>query len=343
MDKMNKKERFAAVMKGVVPDRPPMTTYRHFPQIEGNWEKLADTMIAWQKKYDWDLIKLHPAAVYMQEVWGDRFDFDHYQQEVFPTKLGNIHKEVNLGIFESASMDNPYIQEQVKMVGAVAKEFKGSVPIFQTLFTPLQVISGVFDCQFIRRHFPAAREENKIFTMIAEQGKELQEALENITQTYIAYWKAIHEAGADGLFYAGVSWAREGLMQMDEWKTYVKKYDVEFLKEVKKDGGLVMYHTCGIKSNPQRFTDFPIDILHWDQGAENNPSLKEGKKFLGKIVPMGGIDEMTFGNHAEKQIAEETKACLKANADIPYILAPYCSISVHSSENEIRAFRDSVD
>ena len=58
---------------------------------------------------------------------------------------------------------------------------------------------------------------------------------------------------------------------------------------------------------------------------------------------MGGVDEMTFGNHAEKVIAEETQTCVAKNKTIPYVLAPYCSISVHSSDAEVRAFRESAD
>lgn len=343
MERYSHKERIMATLDGIVTDRPPVTAYRHFPQIEGNMEKLAETMIGWQEKYDWDFIKIHPSAVYMQEVWGDRFDFDHYQQEVFPTKLKNVNGKVDLGIFTEKRIDNPYLQEQISVVQQITDHFQGEIPVFQTLFTPLQVISGVFDCQFVRRHFSAKREENEIFTIMKDRAKELQDALENITDTYISYWKALRERGADGVFYAGVSWARENFMTLDEWETYIKKYDLKFLKEVQKDGGKVLYHTCGIQSNPQRFADFPIDILHWDQGAEGNPSLKEGSKFLDKIIPMGGVDEMTFGNHAEKTIAEETRACVAANRNLPYILAPYCSISVHSTDAEIRAFRDNAD
>ena len=97
------------------------------------------------------------------------------------------------------------------------------------------------------------------------------------------------------------------------------------------------------KRTLQEFADYPIDILHWDQGAENNPSLKEGRKFLGKIIPMGGVDEMIFGNNAEEKIAQLTRKCVEENKDIPYVLAPYCSVSVHSSDAEMRAFRENAD
>jgi len=343
MTQYSKKERWQMTLQGQIADRPPVTAYRHFPKIEGNPDELAATMIDWQEKYDWDFIKIHPAAVYMQEVWGDRFDFGTYLQEVFPQKIGNEHKEINLAIFERKSADNKYLQEQVKVIKLIQDHFKGKIPVLQTLFTPLQVISGIFDCQFVRRHFAASRDDNKIFTIIKEHRAELLEALENITQTYITYWKTIHNVGADGLFYAGVSWARDGFMQLEEWQAFIEHFDKEFLQEVKKDGGTIIYHTCGIRSNPQRFADFPIDILHWDQGAENNPSLKEGRKFLGKIIPMGGVDEMIFGNNAEEKIAQLTRKCVEENKDIPYVLAPYCSVSVHSSDAEMRAFRENAD
>lgn len=107
MDKYSKRERLAMTLKGIIPDRPPITAYRHFPVDEGKKDRLIDVMIKWQEEYDWDFIKLHPPAVYMQEVWGDTFDFDNYYQEVFPTKTGNTYGEVNLSMFTPQNADNP--------------------------------------------------------------------------------------------------------------------------------------------------------------------------------------------------------------------------------------------
>ncbi|WP_410207327.1 uroporphyrinogen decarboxylase family protein [Fusobacterium sp.] len=339
---LSKRERLNKVLEGKLADRPPVTAYRHFPKEERKPEELANIMLDWQNKYDWDFIKIHPSAVFMQEVYGDIFEWETYVEEIFPKKIKKATNNDDLSIFVKKDMNNSVLKDHVEVVKLIKNGLTEDVPIFHTLFTPLTVITNMFECPFVRRHFPADRKENKIFDIIKNRKEELLKALNNITDTYIEYWKAMRKAGADGLFYAGIAWAREDYMTYEEWEEFVKQFDIKFLNEVKKDGGKIIYHTCGMTSNPQRFIDYPIDILHWDQGA-GNPSIKELAKPLGKIIPMGGVDEMIFGNNKEKEIAKQTIAAVTENKDIPFILAPYCSVSIYSTEKELRAFRDNAD
>ena len=341
--KISKRERLECVLRGQLPDRPPITAYRHFPKSERKPNELARVMLDWQKKYDWDIMKIHPSAVYMQEVWGDVFDYNNYVQEIFPKKISRATNSDDLSIFDKKDMSNKTLKDHVEVIKIIKENLTEDIPIIHTLFTPLTIITNIFECPFVRRHFHAERKDNKIFDIIKNKEKKLERALENITDTYINYWKELKQTGIDGLFYAGISWARTGYMTEDEWRRYIKKYDLKFLKEVKKDGGLIIYHTCGIKSNPERFSDYPIDILHWDQGGEDNPSIKDSIRFLKKIIPMGGVNEMIFGTNSENKIEALTKEEIKNNKGIPYILAPYCSVSINTTDAELMAFRNSVN
>lgn len=342
MKKYTKWERVNAVLNGELADRPPVTAYRHFPMEERKVEDLVKKMLDWQHEYDFDIVKIHPAATYMQEVWGDEFDYNDYDG-LFAKKVKDGTYENDLSVFTVKEASHPVLQDHVEVVRLVKEGLEEDCPVLQTLFTPLQLISGVLNAPFVRRHFPAQREDNLIFDLIKNKEEELLAALENVTQTYINYWKELKKAGADGVFYAGVSWARAGYMSYNEWEKYIEYFDKKFCQAVQDDGGLVMYHTCGIKSNPQRFVDYPIDILHWDQGAENNPSIKESIKYLGKITPMGGVDEMIFGTDAAEEITELTKIAVEENREIPFILAPYCSVGLTTSDEELKAFRKMAD
>lgn len=342
MKKFSKWERVNAVLNGELADRPPVTAYRHFPRRERKPEELVKQMLDWHNKYDFDIVKIHPAATYMQEVWGDEFDYDDYD-DLFAKKIKDGTKTDDLSIFTVKSADEKALKDHIEVVKLIKEGLEEDCPVLQTLFTPLQTISGVFNAPFVRRHFPADRKDNKMFNLIKNREEELLEALENITQTYINYWKELKKAGADGVFYAGVSWARTDYMSYEEWEKFVEHFDKKFCQAVQDDGGIVMYHTCGIKSNPQRFADYPIDILHWDQGAEDNPSIKEAIKYLGNITPMGGVDELVFGTDSPEEIEKLTKIAVEENREIPYILAPYCSVGLTTTEEELNTFRKMAD
>ena len=127
----------------------------------------------------------------------------------------------------------------------------------------------------------------------------------------------------------------------EEWEEFVKPYDLIVLEELKSS--LTILHTCGIYSNPQRFVDYPINILHWAETAPGNPSIADSKEWIGKKVAMGGLDERLFGTGAEEEISRSAKKSIQTHSERPFILAPDCSVSIGSLDSELKAFREAVN
>jgi hypothetical protein len=148
-------------------------------------------------------------------------------------------------------------------------------------------------------------------------------------------------AGVDGSFYAALGMAREGYMTLAEWEEFAKPYDLIVLEPLRSK--INMLHTCGIYGNPQRFTDYPVQVLHWAESAPGNPKIVDSRSWLGGIVPMGGVDERLFGTGEVGKITEMAKASLAAHAGKPFIMAPECSLSTKTLDSELKAFRASVE
>ncbi len=72
---MNKRERIMATLKGEDVDRPPVSFWRHFYKEETTHEGLAEAMLGFQGKYDWDFMKVNPRAEYHVEDWGNRYEY----------------------------------------------------------------------------------------------------------------------------------------------------------------------------------------------------------------------------------------------------------------------------
>lgn len=341
---MNKKDRVNCVLSKNIPDRPPILAYQHVPGKERKPEELAHSMLELQKKFDWDILKIHPAATVMNEVWGDKFDYTKYN-DIFPTQISKGISSVDeLENFVFKDPGHGPMADMIEAVKLVKKGLTEDMYVLQTLFTPINYVCKALSVPTVRRHFPADRKDSVLFSLFKEKPDLIKKALEGITSTFEAYVGETMRAGADGFFFAEIGWAREGYMLHDEWSEFIKPYDLRIIDAIHKNGGIVMFHTCGMKSNVKWFSDeYPLDILHWDQGGENNPPLEQSDEWLGEIIPMGGVNEMLFGNHKEKEIREATIKTLKANKDLAYILAPYCSISPQRSDEELRAFRFAID
>src|SRR3989337_2445759 len=69
---MTGRERVFAAIRGTGVDRPPIALWRHFPQHDQKAETLAQAHVEFQRRRQWDLLKVTPAASYCGDDWGLR-------------------------------------------------------------------------------------------------------------------------------------------------------------------------------------------------------------------------------------------------------------------------------
>ena len=71
----SKRERVKAALAGEPVDRPPVSMWRHFYDLETTAEDLAEAMLGFQRQCDWDFMKVNPRAQYHVEDWGATFRY----------------------------------------------------------------------------------------------------------------------------------------------------------------------------------------------------------------------------------------------------------------------------
>ena len=59
---MTHQERVTAALRSEEVDRPAVSMWRHFYGQETTAEGLAQAMLAFQRRYDWDFMKVNPRA-----------------------------------------------------------------------------------------------------------------------------------------------------------------------------------------------------------------------------------------------------------------------------------------
>src|SRR5262245_37805922 len=67
---MTKGERVAAAVARRPVDYPPVSFWRHVPDVDDTVDGLAESMLAFQKRFDVDFIKVMSSGVYCVEDWG---------------------------------------------------------------------------------------------------------------------------------------------------------------------------------------------------------------------------------------------------------------------------------
>ncbi len=336
-----KRDRVMAVLSGEVPDRPPVTAYRHFPGMEFEGKDLARVMVDFQNEYDWDWIKINCCAVYYYEQWGNQYDYNNYEGNVPHRESWAVHSPADLARIGECPGDSGAFARQLESIRLIRAEVGLELPVIQTVFSPIAVLLNLCGGRSPGRYRPAPREECVLLNYFREHREQTHQALKNIARSLADYASHCVKAGADGIFFAEMGLAREGYLTFEEWKEFIEPYDLIVLEGT--DGHPSILHTCGIYGNPGRFLSYPIQALHWAESAPGNPPIAGSEKWLGKIAAMGGVDERLFGTGAEDKIAAMARASVAANRGRPFLLAPECTVDMTSSPAELKALREAAE
>jgi uroporphyrinogen decarboxylase len=170
--------------------------------------------------------------------------------------------------------------------------------------------------------------------MMAYSPKELEHAIETITQTNIDFGKKMIEAGADGIFYA-THWATTDRMTKEQHDAYCRPYDLKILDEMNKAGGWFnMMHVHGRQNLMfDWIVDYPVQSYNWEdvECAPTKGSLADVSAITDKVL-IAGIN-LWEDLYNENNDREAIKAVLKnrlVNAlkdckdNTRFIFAPGC-------------------
>lgn len=336
-----KKERFLAVLNGELADRPPISAWRHFTETEhGTAQEFAESMLSFQNKYDWDYMKMQPRATYYEEAWGGEFDYNNYGGKVVaPCTKSPIRCLDDLEKIVELSASAPPFAEQIEAARLIQQGMTDDTPLFQTISCPTSIFQKLFAIEAIGRYRAADRSDMMV-TLMKEHPALVHKTLQNITRSMANFSQELMKTGICGVFYAATGLSRTDYLTREEWEEFVKPYDLALMEALKP--GKIMLHACGYSCNPERFADYPIDILHWPESATDNPALNSAPSWINGITPMGGVDERLFGQNKSEEIAQLTRNTLLKMKDIPFVLAPDCSMALTTTNEEILAFRDTA-
>ncbi|MDF2651961.1 MAG: uroporphyrinogen-III decarboxylase [Paenibacillus sp.] len=337
MSAWSKQDRFNAILSGERADRPIVSGWRHFIDKEQNAEDLAETTIAFTKKYDWDWVKINPRATYLAEAWGNEYDFQDYQT-VFPRQQTTVvPTAANLWDLDvKKALHSAPLLEQLEAVKKVRQGLPDT-PLIQTVFSPLTVLLFIVGrSAYVTKTVFGIENPVTLESLFNEHRAAAHHALHSISLTLADYVKELQQAGSDGLFYAATGTAHPGLFNEAMFNEFSRPYDSIVLEAAKY--GKNVLHTCGANAQPERFNDYPIDGISWDTKAEGNPELDAALK----ATKIGGVDHVLFAANDIPQIQKQAEEALNLMKDQPFILAPNCAIPLNVTDEALELLKKSV-
>jgi uroporphyrinogen decarboxylase len=326
-NRFNHRQRLETCLLGEKPDRVPVALWRHFPVDDQTPDGLAAATAAFQRQYDFDLIKVTPASSFCVRDWGVQ---DQWQGNPEGTRA-YLHHPVQLpddwkrlGILDPTAGK---LGNQLKALEMLIKGFSPETPILQTIFNPLSQAKNLIGRENLNVH-------------MRRHPDALHDGLEIITQTTLRFLEESIRLGIDGVFFA-IQHAQYGINTRQEYEEFGKAYDLRIL-EAARDLWLNIGHLHGENVMFDLIADYPVQILNWHD-RQTEPSLQQAGQYF-KGVLCGGLrqwETMVLGSPVE--VIAEAEDALQATGGRKFILGTGCVVPVTAPHGNIMAARQVVE
>src|SRR5581483_3816874 len=227
---MSKRERVRAALAGDEVDRVPISFWGHFEADPRTGEEVAAACLAFQRRFDWDFVKMMPSGMYFPQALGCEITPASGPGGVNGLATSVVNSAADWARLPELDPTKGWLAEHVESVRIARRELGPDVPIIQTLFSPLTVahklsLNGAFG-RYVR-----------------EETDALIKGLESITRSSIKFAQATLDAGADGFFYATQDATLDELTE-PEFERLGKAYDLQVLKALDDRAWFNLFHVC---------------------------------------------------------------------------------------------------
>lgn len=326
MKTMDHWQRIAAAIAGDAVDRPPVALWRHFPVDDQDPDKLARHMIDWQRRWDFDVVKFMPSGTYGVEDWGAVSAYEGQpngaRRVVDPRvkRLDDWHAIVDLDVRSGS-----YARQNAALALA-AKALAGSVPILQTVFSPLTIARKLAT--------------ERLFSDLRRYPDAVEAALRVIAGVTIRFTLDALDAGAHGVFFA-TQLATYRLLSQAEYERFGKAFDLEVLAALAGRARLNMLHAHGDDVMFDLLAGYPVEMLNWhDRTTE--PDLRTGLATFPRMA-VGGLDEHgTLLRGDREAIAREVRDTVARAGGRRLMLGPGCVVPIAVTDDAIATVVDTL-
>lgn len=315
-------DKIKTAVKGEELDEIPVSVWWHFPEGDLDARSLCRMQLAFQRRFDPDLMKVCPSGGYPSVAFGAEIEYYGSPTGAPRTKVPKIRSAEDWAALEELDVQDGILGEMLRAVERIGEALEGRVPFIQTVFSPLTICLKIGG--------------NRLLEDLRSESDTVEEALDVISKTMEEFARANLDAGASGLFFATQMATLDRLTE-EEYRRYGMRYDLPILRAVRNRAFLNVVHIHGENIMFDLIAEnYPADGLNWHD-QRTPPSLAEAsKRFSGALL--GGIDErVTLFKGTEGDVEAMVKDSVKSVSGRRIILAPGCVIPLVAPEFNLDA------
>ncbi len=317
---MTKRERVLAALGRKPVDRPPVSFWRHAPDVDHTSRGLAEAMRAFQHRWDLDFIKVMSSGVYCVEDWGCRVAYTGSPNGAKHCTEHAIETSADWSRLRPLDPGAGALGRELEVVRLIVKGRGDDAPVLHTLFSPLTIARKLAGDRL--------REDLQRSPAAVLQG------LETITETMARYAEAALEAGADGLFFATQTASRE-TMGRDEQARFDLPYARRVLGRARARSALILLHIHGKDIDFDELTGaLPVDAVNWHDRLTPPPLGEALGRFGGAVV--GGLREGETLRHGPAvAVLAEVEDAIRQTGGRGLMVTPGCVLPLDVPDEQL--------
>lgn len=335
---MNKIERIKAALAKEEVDRVPCNLWMHFSEADQDPRTLAETQVAFAKKYDFDFIKLMPFGLYGVQDYGTKIQIFNRPNRPPVVADHAIHSSADWDSIEPLPAHYGTLGKQVQLAQHVGRLAGGEIPFIQTVFSPLTNARKMAG--------------DRILVDMKENPEAFKRALRAIAETTVNFVKANIDAGVHGFFFA-TQCATTDFLTEAEYREFGVPYDLQVIEAFRNETYFNVAHIHGTNTMFDLVERYPVPCLNWHD-RWSGLTLGEARKLTDKCL-LGGIREIPWHNDAGDKIRESilvsgsvsdverhVAEAIEDAGRLGLIIGPGCVADQLSVETNIHAIRRTV-
>jgi uroporphyrinogen decarboxylase len=322
------RERMRMVLSGGMPDRVPVALWRHFPVDDQDPESLADAVLAFQREWDFDFVKVTPASSFCLVDWGVR---DVWEGNPEGTRKYTERVITRPQDWEKLRELDPHqgsLGGQLRVLQLLRTGLDSGTPFVQTIFNPLAQAKNLAGDGLLMEH-------------IRRWPEAVRAGLDTITRSTTKFVHACMQTGVDGIFLA-IQHASGKYFTDQEYRHWGTPSDLAIL-EVAKDAWLNVMHLHGESVMFDLAGEYPVAVVNWHD-REAGPTLREGWQRCGKVVCGGwtqwgtialGNPKMVLGEAGDAIAQMEARHLILGTGCVTPIISPRACLRAAANAGKV--------
>jgi uroporphyrinogen decarboxylase len=318
---MTKRERVLAALGRQPVDRLPVAFWRHVPEVDHTARGLAEAMLAFQRRWDLDLIKVMSSGVYCVEDWGCRVAYQGSPNGAKTCTQHAVRQVSDWAKLKPLDPEQGALGRELEALRLILKGRSDDVPVLHTVFAPLTIARKLAG--------------DRLAGDLREHPEAVLGALDLITDTVIRYAGAVAQAGADGIFYATQDASRDVMPEGDHAK-FSMPYSWRVLESLKGASLFTMLHIHGQHIYFDRKATLPVAAINWHDRL-TAPSLGDALNRFGGAAVGGLSEKETLVKGPPSAVAAQVADAIRQSGGTGVIVAPGCVLPLAVPDESLEA------